>query len=306
MTTRLQSIGQNPTVVEYAQGAAQSAISRVADFLAPTVPVASPTGRYKQYDQKHRFNLVETARALGGPAVRIGWDASDATYNCAPHAIDVPVDYQEEAAMENAMMEAADLAAEVGALSHEKEVIDTAVAALTAATPSWGSSADPVKSIDEYILSVLKAARYGGMMGVRVLFGADLLVDLKNHPKVKGRVVTGKGRSGVAQVDEVAIQQMLVGKPECRISTMVYDAAGAGKDDDINFLLGSSMLIFAAKQSPTRRDPSFMKTFRLRGEWMKPGTYQTEDERGEVAKFDWSSDVKVTNSAAAQLITPTF
>lgn len=304
---RLANIGSNPILTEYAQGAAQSAMSKVADFLAPVVPVSTSVGRYKVYTQKNRFSLPNTLRAIGGRATEIGWDAADATFNCAPHAIDAPIDIlEQDDDVENAMKEAADMVAEVGALSHEKTVIDTAVAALTAKTPAFGSSADPIKTIDEYILSVLKGARYGGMMGVRILFGATLLKNLKNHPAVKGRIITGKAANGVASVNELAISQMLLGSPECRATFAVYDAAQAGKDDDINFLLDSSMIVFAAKDAPTRRDPSFMKTFRLRNQWMVPGSYLRDDGRTEVAKFDWSEDVKVTNSDAAVLATPTW
>jgi hypothetical protein len=305
--SRLSNLGSNPTILEYAQGAAQSALSKVADFLAPTVPVGVSTGQYKVYTAKNRFHLPDTKRSVGGRAVEVAFDASDATFSCKPNAIDVPVDVLEtDDQMIPVMQEAADLAAEIGALSHEKTVIDTAVAALTAETPTWGSSADPIKTIDEYILSVLKAARFGSLMGVRVLLGADLLVNLKNHPAVKGRIITGKSANGVASVNELAISQMLVGSPEVRVSQMVYDAAQAGKTDSIQFLLGSSMIIFAAKDAPTRMDPSFMKTFRLRNRWMQPGTYMRDDERAEVAKFDWSADVKVTNSDAAILVTPSF
>jgi hypothetical protein len=40
---------------EFAQGAAQSAVQPVADFLAPTVEVPSSIGRYKIYTEKNRF-----------------------------------------------------------------------------------------------------------------------------------------------------------------------------------------------------------------------------------------------------------
>lgn len=304
---RLANLGSNPTLIQYAQGAAQDAMSRVADFLAPTVPVSSSTGKYKVYDEKNRFHLPDTKRAVGGRATEISFDASDLTFNCAPHALDVPVDIlEQDDDMMNTMMEAADLAAEVGALSHEKTVIDTAVAALSAEAPAWGSSADPIKTIDEYILSVLKGARYGGLLGVRVLLGATLLKNLKNHPAVKGRIITGKAANGVASVDMPAISNMLMGNPEVRASFAVYDSAQAGKTDSISFVLDTSLIVFAAKDAPTRRDPSFMKTFRLRNRWMQPGTFMRDDGRAEVAKFDWSEDVKVTNSAAAVLATPTW
>ncbi len=79
---------------------------------------------------------------------------------------------------------------------------------------------------------------------------------------------------------------------------MVYDNAPEGKAESISFVLDSTVLVFARKANPTRRDPSFMKTFRLMNKWMVPGSYTREDQRAEVAKFDWSEDVRVTNSGA--------
>jgi len=82
----------------------------------------------------------------------------------------------------------------------------------------------------------------------------------------------------------------------------VQDTAAEGKDDSISFLLDNAILVFAGNDNPTTLDPSFMKTFRLDGQWMVPGAYDTEDGRGQVLKMDWSEDVKVTNSAAVARI----
>jgi hypothetical protein len=41
-----------------------------------------------------------------------------------------------------------------------------------------------------------------------------------------------------------------------------------------------------------------MKTFRLMGKYMVPSSYLRDDGRVEVAKFDWSEDIRVTNAAA--------
>ena len=79
---------------------------------------------------------------------------------------------------------------------------------------------------------------------------------------------------------------------------MIYDSAPEGKAESVYFLLDSTVLVFARKDAPSRRDPSFMKTFRLMNQFMVPGSYMRDDGRVEVAKFDWSEDVKVTNSAA--------
>ena len=57
--SRLSEISSSPTLREFAQGAAQSSIMPVADFLAPTIEVATSTGRYKVYTEKNRFSIID-------------------------------------------------------------------------------------------------------------------------------------------------------------------------------------------------------------------------------------------------------
>ncbi len=306
--SRLSDISSSPTLREYAQGAAQSSIMPVADFLAPTVEVATSTGRFKRYTEKNRFHIPDTLRTLGGRASELRFEATDSTFNCEPHALDYPVDNLEQLeadGLENMLREGATAVAEVAALSHEKTVIDAALAAIGAGTnKTWNSSADPVADVDDAILSVIKAAKYGSLMGVGLLFGATAWKVFKNQDKVRGRVVVGSGsgktsgKLGLAVPTEASAGQMFIGTPNVRTSYMIYDAAEEGKSEDINFLLDSAVLIFARKDAPSRRDPSFMKTFRLMNKFMVPGSYMRDDGRVEVAKFDWSEDVQVSNSAA--------
>jgi hypothetical protein len=304
--SRLSDISASPTLREFAQGAAQSSIMPVADFLAPTVEVATSTGRYKVYTEKNRFHIPDTLRTLGGRASELRFEATDATYNCEPHALDYPVDNLEQLeadGLENMLREGAVAVAEVSALAHEKTVIDAALAAVGAGTAKvWNSAADPVADVDDAILTVIKAAKYGSLMGVGVLFGAAAWKIFKNQEKIRGRFVVGngtqRGRLGLAVPTEDSAGQMFIGTPNVRTSYMIYDTAEEGKDESISFLLDSTVLVFARKDAPTRRDPSFMKTFRLMNQFMVPGSYARDDGRVEVAKFDWSEDVKVSNSAA--------
>ncbi len=198
--SRLSDISSNPTLRTFAQGAAQSAIKPVADFLAPTVEVATSVGRYKQYTEKNRFHIPETLRTLGGRATELAFDATDVTFNCEPHALDYPVDNLEQLEaeqIENMLREGAVAVAEVAALAHEKTVIDAALAAIGAGTDkTWNSSADPVDDIDDSILSVIKTAEYGSLMGVGVLFGATAWKIFKNQAKVRGRFVVGNCPAG--------------------------------------------------------------------------------------------------------------
>jgi hypothetical protein len=300
--SKLASISSSPTLREYSQGAAQSMTSAVADFIAGTVPVATSTGYYKKYTAKHRFRIPDTRRALGGTATRVGFSASDETFNCAPHALDFPVDNLEKlesADLENIFQEGADMIAEVASLAHEKTVIDKAIEAVGAGTAlSIGANDDIIKQLDQDILAVIKAAKFGGLMGVGVLVGAGAWAIIKNHASVRNRFVAG-GKQQFANLNINQLGELLIAQSKCAVSLLCYDTAPEGLPEDIEFILDGDVLVFARRDQPTRRDPSFMKTFRLRGQFMVPGSYQTEDGRGEVAKFDWSEDVQVTNAAAA-------
>jgi hypothetical protein len=302
--SRLSDISASPVLREFAQGAAQSAIMPVADFLAPTVEVPTSVGRYKKYTEKDRFRIPNTLRSIGGRATELRFEVSDETYNCEPHALDYPVDNLEKlesSDLENVLREGAVAVAEVAALSHEKSVIDAALNAAGAGTGvTWNDSADPVADIDDAILDVIRAAKYGSLMGVGVLFGASSWVAFKNQDKVRGRFVIGNGGRGgnLAVPTEDNAGQLFVGTPQVRTSYMVFDNAAPGVAEDVKFLLDTTVLVFARRPNPTRRDPSFMKTFRLMGKYMVPSSYMRDDGRVEVAKFDWSEDVRVTNSVA--------
>lgn len=303
--SKLSSISSSPTLRTFAQGAAQSAIQPVADFLAPGVDVATLTGKYKSYSEKNRFKIPNTLRGVGGKATILAFDATDSTYDCQPHALDFPVDNLEQleaGELENRLKEGATAIAEVAALAHERDVLNKALSVLGAGTDSnfTSSSVDPVDVIDEQILAVIKAAKYGSLMGVGVLFGATAFRRFKNNANVQKRF--RQGGSLVKEPTTQNIGEIFIGNPEVRTSLMVQDTAAEGVAESINFLLDAKVIVFARMANPTRRDPSFMKTFRLMGQWMVPGSYVREDGRGEVAKFDWSEDVEVTNTAAGKLI----
>lgn len=312
---RLADLSASPMIREYAQGAAQGAIQPVADFLAPPVSVPTMVGRYKVYDEKHRFKVPHTLRAIGGPATQITFDVSDATYNCEPHALDFPVDNLEqieEDGLENMLQEGADMCAEIGALSHEKSVIDAAVTTLTGGVINsvWNATTDPVDEIDTQIMAVIKAAKVGSSMSIRVLFGATAWRFFKNHTLVRQKFIIGNRGGAAGQSVAIPtienVSQLFIATPEVMNILTVQDTAAEGIASSMAFLLDQKVIVFAAKASPTRRDPSFMKTFRLAGQWMVPGFYERDDKRVEVAKFDWSEAVVITNSAAAKYLNVTL
>jgi hypothetical protein len=308
-------------VINYAQGAAQKAAQPVADFLAPTVPVAAHTGTITVYDEKSRFRVPNTKRTVHQRATQIKITGRTINYQLVPHALDVPVDVIEQAgglfyasgapipggtvegqtpSVINLFNEAADMGAQVGALSHEKEVIDLAIATLGAGTDvTWNDAADPINDVDGYVLQVLKAAKYGSLMGANLLFGATGWQVFKNQANVRGRFIVGSGApTGVAVPTLDNASQLFLGNPKIRQSLMVYDDAPEGLAEDVQFILDNTLIVFASLSAPNRHDPSFMKTLRPAGAWMVPGTYLSEDQRQTVAKLDWFMSPYVGNTQA--------
>ena len=298
--SRLSTLSSNPELQSYAQGTARANISPIASFIAPAVEVSTSVGHFKKYDDKHRFRVPDTRRALRGRATELDWNVSDANYNCTPHAIDVPVDKLEALELGTAMdaiKEGADDAAEVAGLAHEQAVINAALAAGGAGTDHnfTSDAVDPIAIIDAGILAVAKAAKYSNLMEIGVVFGPTAFLRYKGNKFVRA-AKTGGGKTVSVNLDDVTLLQM--GSPECRLSTMIANSAAEGLAEDIDFLLDTAILIFVRKANPTRRDPSFMKTFTLRNGILRPRIYQRDDGRVDVAAFDWSEDVQVTNSAA--------
>lgn len=301
--SKLANIAAKATVRQYAQGAAQNMVKNtIGNFLAPGVDVATMTGNYKIYTEKSRYRVPNTRRAPGQSAVQIGWDASDGTFNCTPNAIDCPVDIIEQMAeemLESAYKEAADLVAEVAALSHEIDVIKKATDAADASTITLGADTNLISDFDDAVLDIMKASGFGGSLCIRFLWGATAWKKAKNHKSI----IDALSDSTLKVPSLETMKNLILGNPENRCTFAVKDTAPEGKAKSLDFLLSNKVLIFVANDNPTRRDPSFMKTFRLSGGWMKSGTYQSPDGRAEIAKMDWSEDVKVTNSGAAKLIT---
>lgn len=304
-TNRLQAVSSNPVMKEFAQGAATQSASPIAEFLAPTVNVARPTGKIKIYSSKNRFRIPDTRRALGGRATEIGYDVSDTTYDLEPHAIDYPVDKLEQLAqedLEDVFKEAAVECADIGNLSHEVHVVSSALEAAGPGEPAdWDSKTDPVAIIDRATLDVRKAAKMGSLIDIRIAMGAEMWLFLKNHPRIKGNFVVGNAKAANTTTPTPdAFGQLIMGSPEVQVSFMIFDDAAEGLPEDIKFVLDSSLLVFAAKKVPTRRDPSFMKTLRLMGKWMVPGSYDRDDGRVGVVKMDWFGKAFVSNPNACR------
>ncbi|MGB8355778.1 MAG: hypothetical protein WCD79_17905 [Chthoniobacteraceae bacterium] len=309
--SRIAQLATSPLLTQFAITASQRAMRPIVNFLSPLCEVPDLTFRYKTYDDKNRYRVPVTRRALGSHATIIGFTASDVQGQLNPNALDFPIPNAEQLsdeALQYSIMEGQSTLADIGALSLESEVVNTALTSLSgAATASQFSSntIDPVAILDGIILNVMKAAKNGAP--VKVLWGMSAFKLFRNNTNVRGRFVVGSGRNGgnvglvSPGVDDSG--SLLITNPETQLSQFVIDSSPQGTTSSLEFLLDNAVIVFASNSTPNRMDPSFMKTFARMGGFFKSSSYVTEDQRDEVLKMDWTTLVSVTNSAAAQMVT---
>ena len=322
----ISSVTSSPLIFNYAVDASQKAIKPVARYLSPNCEVPDLTFRYKQYNAVSRYRRPSTLRDINGRATRLGFTAQDQALTLQPHALDFPIPNlagMSQQVLEHSVQYGITLLADASALDAEAEIINDAVAATaTLASPNGGvglaalvggtysyqdftnASVDPVATLDEALLTIMRAARNGAP--VKILFGTNAFRNFRNNPNVTKRFVVGnRGAGGGGSVGTIApsiadASALLMTNPEVQMSMMVIDeTVGEGLAPNIQFLLDNDIFVFASNDTPNTMDPSFMKTFVPMGGFFRPGSYLSEDERDQVLKMDWTMQPAVTNTIAA-------
>jgi hypothetical protein len=295
----------NYQLTRFAQGHSQDLKSALAEFLCPTVPVPGSAGQYKQFNDLNSFQIYSTARAIGGGATRISFDATDKFYNCQPQALEVTVDMKErdDAGVDNPMAQQLLDEGKVKALlnstilSRDKKVIDAVIAALAAVAGrgQWSDpDIDPIDQLDEQLEALVTAT--GSSENIRMALGIGPWRKLRNHPKVKARC------TGV-QVGGISIEQLsaiLMFPVQIRVGTLSYNENKEGKAASKKNMMSDNAIIVYGVPNPTAYDPSAFKLFTTgTGRVDSVRTWRDPSDRFDVHAVDWSEDVKQTSTAAA-------
>lgn len=293
--------GRNETLKNFASGLSQDAMKNsLAEFIAPRVVTGIASGQYKEFSDKNAFLAPDASRAVGGKARRIGFESTDAYYNCAPYALEITIDeFERQAAgADNAMLEEAKTKAVTtqAILSHEKAVFDTIASAVGAVSSkgTWSDSYDPIEELDEQIVAI---AEETGMMPNRMVIGLRAFQILRNNENVKKRQ-PGSANIGLT-VPQLAA--MLI-NPEIqiRVGVLSYDQYKSGKGSSKQAIVGSRAYIFCGNDSPTVYDPSFAKTFTVSPGGVFDVRMYQDDPRTDVIALDWTSQIKVTAARACR------
>ena len=307
MGSLIASLSSNPTLATYIQGAGEQAKSAVADYIAPDVPVPTLMGKYKIWNAKEKLVIPETRRALGSDGTFVDLTLNGGTYNCEPHSLNVGVDFQEEQESNivlNLIQAKARTAANLGGMAHEKRVLTKMLAGATGvdAIDTTSTTIDIIKILNGLLLQVIKGAKgWGANMELRVLFGAGALYKIINHGSIISRFKGTQPKGGFISPTATDIANMLMLQCNSQVSLMVQDVNANVDAPDVEFMLGDQVLVFASTPNPDDYDTSFMKTFRLMGQFMSARYWTAPSGRQNFAGFDWSEDIQIVNAAASAL-----
>lgn len=295
----------NVQLTNYAQGLSQDLTSALANFIAPIVTVPATVGQYKQLDSKNAFQSVDTARAVGGAAKRLEFDATDPTYNCKPQALEIAIDDSERDAagdLQQQLEEGKTQTLISGAVvSHEVKVITAAQAAVVASAGLgvWSNpDVDPVAELDALIEGIATAT---GVMPNRLAFGLGAWRVFRNHPKIVARQ---PGSALIGLSAQQAATMLLNPAIEIKVGVLSKDTTKFGKTKDASNIVGADLFLFYASASPTVYDASLMKTFMGgNGGVTSVRMYRAESNRSDILAVDWSEDIKATSATSGRRIT---
>ena len=307
MSDLISQLSSDQTLTSYIAGVGDQSVSSVARFVAPDVPVPKMVGRFKKWRDKDKLVIPDTRRPLGSDGAFIDLTLDGDTYDCKPYALNVGVDFVEQdeiADVINLIQSKARTAASLAAMSQEKRVLDMMTNGATSGSgiDTTGSD-DIIKFLNSQLLAVIKGAKgWGAGMELRILFGATALAKIISHSSILSRFKGNQPKGGgYASPTVTDIAGMLMLQANTQVSLMVTDQNLNADAEDVEFLLGSNVLVFASVPNPTDYDTSFMKTFRKMGQTMTARYWAAPSGRQNYAGFDWSEDVRVTNASAGIL-----
>jgi hypothetical protein len=278
----------------------------LAERLAPSTPVPGSTGQFKKFNDKNSFLPEDTSRALGGDPKLIATSASDDTYACQPHALEVRVDQAEidaagpgAGALGQQLLREGKVAALLNkaALSHSVQVVTAVLAAVTP-QPGLGvwsdPDIDPIDQLDNQLLALSNDC--GSATNIKLTIDVGAWNALRSHSKVKARCVGVQ----VGGISRDQLSGLLLFPVDVFIASIVKDTAGFGLASNKTRIMNSEVLLHYSVPDATLYDPSPFKTFTvgMGSPFSGVRSYQAPNGLWEGHLIDWSRDIKQTSTLA--------
>jgi hypothetical protein len=269
----------------------------VGEFFAPTVVVGGGQFFYRDYKSGNAFRIVDTGRALGGPAARMAMDIDDIAGITTENALEAFIDDQER--INNPLSvgqiqrrKVADLT--YTSLNNNLRKVLTVARNVTAVSGAgiWITTTtnDPIVDIDTQCKAILDAT---GILPNKIYMDANAWLTFRNHNLVLARI-----KVGVAVINPEFAASLTAFPLEWHIGGgQKYYEPTAGHGD---------VFIFRSDDDPSTDDASWMKTFiQQEGRFTNVRSYRDENRSSDVFKILWWQQIAVTGAALVRRLTIT-
>jgi hypothetical protein len=269
----------------------------VGEFFAPTVVVGGGQFFYRDYKSGNAFRIVDTGRALGGPAARLAMDIDDIPGITTENALEAFIDDQER--INNPLSigqiqrrKVADLT--YTSLNNNLRKVLTIARNVTAVGGAgvWFTTQteDPILTVDNQCKSMLDAT---GILPNKLYYDASSWLIFRNHPLVTARI-----KVGVSVISPEFAVSLFAFPMEIHIGGgQKYYEPTAGHGD---------VFIFRSDDDPSTDDASWMKTFiQQEGRFTNVRSYRDENRSSDVFKLLWWQQIATTGAALVRRLTIT-
>ena len=283
---------------------------RLANLLVPIVRVNAATGTFKKFDDRNAFLNVDTHRGLGGTARRLKFEATDGTYACEPHALEIPKDDFEEAlsgaAADPVRAELNDQGKirsllSIKATSYAKRAVDFAFGALTpvAGRGNWSNAdIDPIDQLDEQLEAL--ATDVSNQENITLVLSLASWRAIRGNAKVKTRLKIGTGLS----LSRQQFLDALLFPVGLEISAVSFTSTKFGQSTVTKSnIVGNYACLLFSQPNPGLFDPSAFKCFSTSDALVEGvRTYRDEASRADIHAVDWSEHMVQASSLCAKLL----
>lgn len=267
--------------------------NKIAEWIAPTVPVVTEKFNYKNYGSGNAFLSIDTRRSMGGSAARLTYTVSDAWNVLLENSLETTIDdierrqnSESESILEQ--IKTKDLTLTI--LNNDLKGLFAFMKANTSVTGGIGaysgtSTNDPIADADNLMQTVADTT---GVVLNRLFFDLKAWIITKNNPAVKARMPIVK----IVNVSTDDFAGMLA-KP------VQIEVGGGALYTDVG---GSTnnVFLFYSQDSPSQQDPSYIKTFvRNPDRFTAMRQYREDKIRSDVYYLDWQQNRIVTGAGLA-------
>lgn len=308
------------TLLNYTVGLYADKKRKVAEKLAPTVPVPTMAGSYQSYDSLDAFELDDTQRQPGAAPKVLTFTGYPNSYNCTPNSLDavIPMELYDLADENTARVHYESIMRELvsrAVINHEYQIINLVNSSVSAETTTidglvpganWSLAGNSTSSVDP--LSQIESLYYqiGSDIGE---FPNNIVAGPNAYRWLKHAYASRGTFPAVLAMTDKSVQDLYLNIGNgltLTVATLAYGSNKGQSTRSTTRIVGSNdLFLFYSSELPGIMDRSAFKTLQFGQGFDAIRTYKSPDQRNNYIATDWRIQPVLTNKFAIKRITCT-